>query len=106
MIHIAGPPYRAESQWHGPCYVLSPEDYEHGWREVLAILPAIPRRPPGRVRIYIFSRPMRSLEPEPGWHIRARELRARGLSVRAVMRELGIRNRFAMDRALNKLLYG
>lgn len=124
MGRIAGPPYRTAEQWHGPCYVLSPEDFVAGWREVIAIIPAIPRRV-RQVRIYAKARqvltdqmrriitwprgkplewqfedvPMR--KREPGWHTRARELRSRGMSVRNIMRELGIRNRARLDYVLN-----
>lgn len=125
MSRIAGPPYRTEMQWHGPCYVLDPDDYMAGWREVQAILPPIPPRL-RRAKIYaairaVVTKATRTvctwprgrpldwrleavpvMRQEAAWHTRARELRARGLSIRAVMKELGIRDRFAMDRVLAK----
>lgn len=123
MSRIAGPPYRTESRWHGPCYVLDPAEWAKGWREVVAILPAIPRLIK-RPRIYAAarrvltqetrqvvawpeSRPWETrlvavpvLRREPGWHTRARELRARGLSVRSIMRTLHLRSRHGLDRVL------
>lgn len=126
---IAGPPYRTAEQWHGLCYVLDPDDWNSGWREVRAVLPPIPPRP-RRVRSYAAGiRPVTTqatrtvvtwpkgrpldwrleaapvMRPEPGWHGRARELRARGLSVRAIMRALGVKNQAAMQRVLSKPLY-
>lgn len=114
MSRIAGPPYRTESQWHGPCYVLDPDEWANGWREVIAVIPAIPPRR-RRVRIYAAARRVFTgetrrvvtfpkgrpwdtrlvdapvLRREPRWHTRARELRARGVSVRAIMHALHIR---------------
>lgn len=124
MNRIAGPPYRTAAQWHGPCYVFDPEDWRHGWREVVAVLPPIPPRP-RRVRIYAASRPVMTQETRlvatwpkgrpldwslkavpvarrvPAWHTRARELRARGLSVRAIMKALGLRSRHALNAVLS-----
>ncbi len=120
MTRIAGPPYRTSAQWHGPCYVLDPDDPTR----VITVIPAIPPRP-RRQRVYVavsrrvvteatrrvvWSPPGRPwdlrfklipvLRQEPGWHARARELRAKGLSIRAVMRELGVKDNAGMQRVL------
>lgn len=126
MSRIAGPPYRTSEQWHGPCYVFDPVDWEAGWREVVAVLPPIPRRAPRRAKIYaaarsVLTRAVRRVvswpkgrpldwrlvdelvvRPAPAWHAQARALRARGLSIRAVMRELGIKSQNAMQRVLDE----
>jgi hypothetical protein len=123
MSRIAGPPYRTAEQWHGPCYILSPDDWVAGWREVIAVLPPIQPKP-RRARIYARSRPVATqatrtvavwpkgrpldwrlvdapvMRREPGWYTRAREMRARGLSVRSIMKALHLRSRHKLELVL------
>jgi hypothetical protein len=100
---IALPPYRSPEQFHGPCYVLCADAWNDlGWREVVRVLP--PRLPPlKRPRIVLYAPPVRaggSKANEPLWHAKARLMRSQGATVRAIMRELGLVNRAALDRVL------
>jgi hypothetical protein len=91
---IALPPYRSAEQYPGPCYVLCPDAWELGWREVLRVLP--PRLPPvKRPRIVLYAPLVRaggSRSNEPLWHAKARIMRSQGVTVRGIMRDLGLVN--------------
>jgi hypothetical protein len=118
----AGPPVRTADQFSGPCYVLSVKDFKHGVRTVVAELPAIAPSRKRRRKLIVPVQPAFTPKPsaagvdwpkgrpldwelvarpiEPDWHTRARDLRAQGLSVREIMRALGLKNRRAVDMAL------
>jgi hypothetical protein len=123
VTRIAGPPYRTADQVCGPCYVLSVKAWKKGIRTEVAVLPAIlpKRRRPKRVLAPVRPRVRaqaarnivtwpegRPLEwaivraAEPGWHTRARELRAQGLSIREIMMAVGVHSRRAVAAALDK----
>lgn len=95
---VALPPYRSPDQFHGPCYVLDADIWNRlGWREVVAVLPA--SLPPQKRAVTTLYRPP-YVPGQPLWHDRARALRARGMSIRRIMVELGLVNYKAVLKAV------